>query len=379
MPLYAEVTNLAGVETEVPFRKGQAKGQKRLGSVRRRTDQVARAEPPPANPSSASQNPHQGLPLRSKKPRKCLGNDSGSDSDSDNNGRRAHNRDGSGAVAKLRRPTAPESPKSSGSTRTPYDEEEERKRTRELRLLRAVEEKWPDMKYRKEKCESDGLPRRRTLISYHEMDQAAKQKELLDSLRHVRDQERKEALQRFEDENTDPFWYADMRSFVSRLDQQRRDFLDEALFRNIGDHLGAMTGGISTFSSQCLRETVERIEMGFLRRCRHFDQDWSLRADTPPPNLQTHVVNVIKRMSEEQWDYVYGSAPGWARAFKVSLESENSPLRSHIRPSPKGVDSALAANVLVDNYIGKVVDLLSSASDFSFKAQSKMTFLRVDW
>ncbi|KAK4112399.1 hypothetical protein N656DRAFT_88137 [Canariomyces notabilis] len=75
------------------------------GHVRRRTDQMPSAEPPPANPQTAShsQSTYQRLSKRARRHRQTLGDGSGSDSDSDNNGRRTRG-DGSGTVARVQRP-----------------------------------------------------------------------------------------------------------------------------------------------------------------------------------------------------------------------------------------------------------------------------------
>ena len=55
------------------------------------------------------------------------------------------------------------------------------------------------------------------------------------------------------------------------------------------------------YSSECLRQILERVEMGFLRRCSKFDKGWSQLYNSPPPhpNLQIHLVDVIKRMSRQ--------------------------------------------------------------------------------
>jgi len=68
--------------------------------------------------------------------------------------------------------------------------------------------------------------------------QAQKQKELLDSLdvRQLFGRQRDEALQRFETEHHNTLWSAAMESIVCRLAWQKRDYLDEPLYRNIGKY-----------------------------------------------------------------------------------------------------------------------------------------------
>ena len=330
------------------------------------------AEPPPSNSSSAGQSSQiKSHSSGRRRTQQGLGDGGNSDSDSDSDKRRiCGDGGGAGPATKLRRAPASEVvPTSSNPRRLALTEEEERERIQEMRVLREVEDKMPDTLSDRELNSEDGSDKRRCLILFHEQSQAAKQKELLDSLRNqnVYGREREEAWEQFKAENHDAFWYTDMRSFVSRLDQQRRDYLDEALFRNIEDNLEAVTGDISGFSAECLRQTVERVEMGFLRRCSKFDVNWSSHHE-PPSSLQAHLVDVIQRMSRTHWSYAQN-------AILQHMRRGRNPLRRDIQASPSGADSALAANVLVDRYTNKVLDALVTASDGAKSFQDQETSL----
>ncbi|KAK4112400.1 hypothetical protein N656DRAFT_88109 [Canariomyces notabilis] len=122
---------------------------------------------------------------------------------------------------------------------------------------------------------------------------------------------------------------------------------------------------MKTFSSDsgCLRQVWERVEIGFLWSCRRFDQDFLA---TPPPTLQEHVVQVIRRMSNFMWNS-YGNR----NDFPFDYSSGSVTLRGIERPT-KGTDRVWETNVLVDSYINKVVHALFSARDSSFDTQEEV-------
>ncbi|KAK0708112.1 hypothetical protein B0H67DRAFT_328611 [Lasiosphaeris hirsuta] len=316
------------------------------GHVRRRTDPVPRAVPPPANPPRTNQASRQAPPSRNGRIRRGLGDGSESDSDDDYAQKRSHGEGSASASQRKQKmpPAAPEFQDTWIPDRRAIEEEEE-KRTQEMRIMREVEEKLPDIKERRRAFQLDTRYRRRVLIRYYNQGLAVKQKQLLDSLPNATGQVGEEAMEKFKTESYDPYWFADMRGFVHRLDQQRRDYLDQALYRNIEDNLDAITGDVSSYSDNCLRETLERVEMGFLRRCSAFDQDWSRPHEKPPPNLPTHLVYVIRRMAQST--RMLGASAVWQR----------------VKPAPKGVFSALAANFLIDKYINKVIKAIHKAGD----------------
>ncbi|KAK0654960.1 hypothetical protein B0T16DRAFT_383947 [Cercophora newfieldiana] len=203
--------------------------------------------------------------------------------------------------------------------------------------------------------EIQSRPGKQALISFYEDYLQSKQNVLVDSLRNSKAPQREETLQRFDAENHDTLWYANMRSFVSRLDQQRRDHLEHAIFPRskieLGESIGAITEDPLNFSTKSFRLTVERVELGFLQRCSWFHKTWTRPYYDPPPNLQAHVVDLIRRMSETQAKCLANLVP------TISLE--------------RGEDGVVAGNALVDKYIDKVLGALFNAFDKSWEDQER--------
>ncbi|SPO00537.1 uncharacterized protein DNG_03285 [Cephalotrichum gorgonifer] len=333
------------------------------GDVRRRTDRVVRAEPPPTTQPSASQTPRRS-PHNRRRPRKHLGHDGGSDSDSsdEDRNRNSGGGDDSGGVLKQRQRPPPPVTEANETFRPDKRmlEQEEEKRIRDMRIMREVEEKWGDIRDERRHCQRQGEFRRRALVRFHDRGQAKKQKYLLASLQGAPRKEVDEALEDLKAESHDPFWSKDIRNFVRRMDQQRHDYLDEALYHNMEDNFGPVTGNRPAHT--WVRPTLERVEIGFLRRCKSSDTDWGLDWSKPPPTLQMHVVHVIKHMSKEYWALHVSSGSNlgvdhWMHRMTT------------IRSSPKEADSALALNVLVDAYIVKVRRSILRALDSDLQTQ----------
>ncbi|KAK4216495.1 hypothetical protein QBC37DRAFT_416845 [Rhypophila decipiens] len=244
------------------------------GDVRRRTDQVPRAEPPPTNRATSSASSQQTSssrrPQRNGSNHPGNGDSSGSESDDfDRNRKPAHAK---AAVKKpTRRPVLAETPASFSADRSAL-EDEEMQRMSTFRTMRHLEETWPAVKHQRQLNRTMGLKRKRVLA------QAKTKRELESSIRPNGEE-----------------WAMDLQQYVIRLDRQRRDYLDEALFNRFYATLDDGTLDSPEPALCHKRMVMERVKTEVL----HQHQGFHVLTSEPYSTRQAHLdlVSVIRNIT----------------------------------------------------------------------------------
>ncbi|KAM7215585.1 hypothetical protein V8F06_009052 [Rhypophila decipiens] len=278
------------------------------GDVRRRTDQVPRAEPPPTNRATSSASSQQTS--SSRRPQRNgpnhPGNGDSSGSESDDFDRNRKPADAKAAVKKpARRPVLAETTAFYSANRSAL-EDEEMQRMSTFRTMRHLEETWPVIKHQRHLNRDTGLQRKRVLV------QAKTKREQESNI------------------NPDRGWARNLREYAIRLNQHRRDYLDESLSNRsyaTGDDETEDMPRIDLYHKQMV---IERVELEFLHRSHGFNGI----PPRPEPTIQAHLVSIIRDMA------IFQYRP----------------------PSGHPVVGSLVSQALVDSYADKIVHVLDDSA-----------------
>lgn len=322
-----------------------------VGNVRRRADEVPRADPPPTSSSSSSRDSNK-TSIRVTRPQGNLGDGSGSESDDDNNGRRTHMGE-VGAVASPRRPP---------TTNVSSDLYGDRSAQRHVYIYpwrSSPENPGPRSRDGKQgyKWEGDEASTPRTVVPFDEQPVPS------DDQVVPPDQQNQQIKPRMTLVSSSIF--ANMRNLAARLDQQRQNFHSEAIYGAAFFEQGVEAEVKSDRPGKWVRRAaMERIESGFLNRCRGFDNDWDRHFDQAPPNVVAHLIDVVKRMAEEQAAMVsYGGSQSETKeAFRQHIETAAADSEDN---------NLLTTKALVDNYTNKVLEALFLVTDSDESAQER--------
>ena len=224
--------------------------------------------------------------------------------------------------------------------------EEEQQRVDIMRAMSRIENDWPDTRAQRQDAQGQNDSQKRNLEFLHEKRWPPQ----ADS--HTRQIE-------------DAIWRVNFRGFISNSDQQRRHFLNHGY---INHELDQATNDARQLWENSPLRTLERVEIGLLRRCDRFFKKFDIEyprwqsaqcsGEGPRDRMQFHLRAIVVTMSRQHWERKY-------RGVQSDL------LIDYIKSPSKEDGNTLLTDTLVDKYIGKIVVAVEYASNEDFVIQQQ--------